>query len=287
MEARVPSIDPMTEAAYLGRQARPHWPDTVARLQAASAEVLTRPDVERDVAYGPHERQRFDFVPATGPARAVLIYLHPGYWQARDKATFACLAPTFAALGCDVVTANYPLCPSVTLSDLTEAVRALVPVVAAACEARHGRRLPIVAAGHSAGGHLAVELAMTDWSARGLSGRPVTGVIALSGVFDLVPLVVTSLNVALGLDAETALAASPVRRVGRIGSAAVFAVGGGETDAFVAQTWTMHDAWRTAGHVSRMEIVGDDDHFSLLDTLMDPSSGLHAAIADLIDRAAR
>jgi arylformamidase len=209
--------------------------------------VLAGPDVRRDLAYGPRPRQRYDLVPAMEPARAVVVYLHAGYWQGRDKADFAFLAPTFTALGCDVALANYPLAPGTAVAGITEAARALVPALRAATAARDGAALPVVLVGHSAGAHLAVELALTDWGPAVPAGA-IAAVVALSGVFDLAPLVATSLNQRLDLDAASARAASPLWRVGRRATPALFAVGGGETPAFHDQTERMAAAWRAAGH---------------------------------------
>ena len=66
--------------------------------------------------------------------------------------------------------------------------------------ARLGRSLVI--SGHSAGGHLAACLLATDWPAfdASLPGDLVTAVYAISGLFDLGPLVETSINKALSLD---------------------------------------------------------------------------------------
>jgi arylformamidase len=270
-------IDAAAEAAYLTDQPRPSWPALLARYQAESLRVLAGPGVMRDIAYGPQRRQVYDLVPAAGAPRGVVAYLHAGYWQSRDKAEFAFLAPAFTAMGCAVVMANYPLCPNVSVPALTEAARALVP----ALMERFGT-LPIVAVGHSAGAHLAVELAMTDWAGRGLPAAPVAGLIGLSGVYDLRPLVATSLNVRLGLDAATARAASPVRRVGPRGCPALFVVGGGETVAFLDQSRRMAAAWGDAGHRGQLEIVGEADHFSLLAELADPAGWLHAAATALV-----
>lgn len=273
-------IDAALEAAYLTDQARPSWPGLMAQFGAESRRVLDGPGVMRDIAYGAHRRQVYDVVPAETAPRAIVLYLHAGYWQSRDKADFAFLAPSFTALNCAFVLANYPLAPDLGIAALTEAVRALVPALIE----RFGR-VPIVAVGHSAGAHLAVELALTDWAARDLPTHPVTGVIGLSGVYDLAPLVATSLNQRLGLTDATARAASPVRRVGPRGSPALFAVGGGETTAFVDQNRRMAAAWSDAGHPAQAEVVGEADHFSLLATLIDPASRLHAAAAALIASA--
>ncbi len=279
-------IDPVAEAAYVTDQRRADWPATIAGFEAASAEVARLPGFEADVVFGPHPRQRYDLLPARGPARGVVAYFHPGWWQMRDKTLFRCLMPLFSALGCDAVMVGYPLCPDVALADLTQAARAAVPALVERATRVHGRALPIVAAGHSAGGHLAVELASTEWTARGFSASPIAGVVALSGVYDLAPLVATSLNVALRLDPASARAASPLFRVPTEGCPALFAVGGGETAAFLDQNRRMHAAWAGAGHAASAIESADDDHFSLITRLLDEDDGpLRRAVADLVATA--
>lgn len=273
-------IDAALEAAYLTDQARPSWPGLLAHFGAESRRVLDGPGVMRDIAYGPHRRQVYDLVPADAAPRAIALYLHAGYWQSRDKADFAFLAPGFAKLGCATALVNYPLAPDVTVAALTEAVRAVVPALIE----RFGR-LPIIAIGHSAGAHLAVELAMTDWAGRDLPPHPVAGVIGLSGVYDLAPMVATSLNVRLGLTEATARAASPSRRVGPRGCPALFAVGGAETAAFLGQSRRMAAAWSEAGHAATLEVAAAADHFSLLADLVDPATPLNAAMATLFATA--
>jgi len=281
-----PTIDPATEVAYVSGQGRPTWPALLADFARRSEATAARSGIVRDLVYGPHPRQRFDVVPADGIARASLVYLHAGYWQMRDRTLFRFLGETFAALGCDAIFADYPLAPEVGVAEITEAVRALVPAVRAEATDRHGAALPIIAAGHSAGGHLAVELALTDPAVWGLASSPIAGVLALSGVYDLEPLVSTSLDRALRLDAETARAVSPVHRADHAAAPALFAVGGGETPAFLDQNRAMAEAWRAAGAPAETLVVGDADHFRLLDDLTDPAGPLHAAVAHLLDAAA-
>ncbi len=280
-----PAIDPVMEAAFVSDQRRARWPTTIAGFEAASAEVTRLPGFTADIAYGAHPRQCFDrFAPVAAP-RGLLFYLHPGYWQMRDRTLFRCLMPVFAEMGLDVATVGYPLCPEASVAELTEAVRAAVPALVADMRARHGRDLPIIAAGHSAGGHLAVEVALTDWSGRGLTPTTISAVVALSGVYDLEPLVPTSLNAALRLDPASARSASPIHRVGARGCPALFAVGGDETAAFVEQNRRMAEVWRAAGHEAWALECPGDDHFSLITRLMERGSPLHAAAADLVDRA--
>ena len=276
------AIDPVQEEAFVTGQRRAHWPDILARLEAAGAAVAASPGFTADVAYGPHPRQRYDLLPARGAARGIVAYFHPGYWQMRDRTIGRCVLPVFAALGFDAVTVGYPLAPEASVGEITEAARAVVPALLAEARRRHGRALPLVAAGHSAGAHLAVELAATDWAGRGLAPSPIAAVVALSGVYDLEPLIATTLNAALRLDEASARAASPIHRVGALGGPTLFAVGAAETAAFRDQNTRMCDAWRAAGHAATTFESDGDDHFSLIERLMTPRSPLADAVGDLL-----
>lgn len=275
------AIDPDLEVAYVSGQGRPTWPGLLAEFAARSDAVAASPEVRRDLAYGAHPRQRFDLFPAVGAARGSLVYLHAGYWQMRDRMPFRFLAPGFATQGFDVIFADYPLAPEQNVAEITAAVRALVPAVRAEAEVRHGGAVPIVATGHSAGGHLAAELALTDPAIWGLSASPVAAVVALSGVFDLEPLIATSLDRKLGLTRAAARAASPVHRAAEARVPALFVVGGGETPAFVEQSRRMAAAWG-GGARADLEIVEGADHFSLLAELATADSAIAARIATFL-----
>ena len=134
--------------------------------------------------------------------------------------------------------------------------------------------------------HIAVELALGAAAASGAgadatAATPLAAVAALSGIYNLAPLLGTTLNQTLRLEPASAAAASPLRRVAAHLAPALFAVGADETPAFIEQTRCMHAAWRSAGNRSRVEIVAGCDHFSLLRELANPSSALHAGIVAL------
>ncbi len=272
----MPDDDPTF--GYLSGQRRPHHAALLAAFGGESAAAIAALRPDRDVLYGAHPRQRFDFfrAPGRGP---VLMFLHAGYWQGRDKDEFAFLAAPLVTSGLAVANVNYPLCPETTLDGVVEAVRDAVPAVL-----RRAGAGSLLVAGHSAGAHLAVELAATDWRARGHARSPVAGVLALSGVFDLAPLLGTPLNDALRLDAAAARRRSTLDRVLRPPPPAVFAVGGGETDAFRRQSTRMHAAWVAAGGDSRLLVSRQDDHFTLLRALVAEGTAMRAAAAGLVAR---
>lgn len=271
------------EFQYLKGQARPGFPALFADFERRSAEAVQAGNCELDRRYGTAERCTFDFFDAGPAARGVLIYLHAGYWQWRDKSGFRFIAPAMARRGLHVAMVNYPLCPTVTLAELTETVRTAVPAVLARADAA----LPLVVSGHSAGGHLAMEMALTDWVARGMPAATVAGVVALSGLYDIAPLARTSLNDNLRLDAAAAAAASPLFRAAPEGPPVLLAAGADETPAMREQSSRMHEVWRSMGNESVLHFEPDADHFSLLNRLVEPRSGLGRQVDILFDRALR
>lgn len=258
---------------YLTGQMRPSFPALLDGYQRDSDAVML---TDRDVPYGPHPRQAFDFIESRLPWRGTLLYFHAGFWQSRDKALFRFIAPALLAHGIDVALANYPLCPDVTLPALVAATQAAVPAVLSHA-ARRGRGTgrALIAAGHSAGGHIAVELALMEWN----GGSPIAGVVGISGVYDLVPLLNTPLNDRLQLDQVTARALSPLYRLRSGMPPAVFAVGSAETAAFQHQTITMQTAWVTAGNRATALVVEGADHFSILQDLRADGRTLSAILA--------
>lgn len=269
------------EYEYLKGQARPGFPALFAEFERRSEDAVREGPCTLDLRYGIGERCTFDFFDAGLRARGVLVYLHPGYWQWRDKAGFRFVAPSLVQRGLHVAMVNYPLCPSVSLAALTETVRSAMPAVLAHADAA----LPLIAAGHSAGGHLAMEMGLTDWAARGLPTVEVAGVLALSGLYDLVPLARTSLNENLRLDADSAMAASPLYRAVSNGPPLLLAAGADETPAMREQSRRMHEVWLAMGNHSALHFEPGTDHFSLLQRLVEPGSALGRQVDLLLEHA--
>ena len=269
------------EFQYLTGQARPGFPALFEEFERRSADAVRHGDCQLDLRYGMGERCTYDFFDGGPFARGVMIYLHAGYWQWRDKAGFRFIAPDMVRRGMHVALVNYPLCPTVSLAELTETVRTAVPAVLHRVDAA----LPLVVAGHSAGGHLAMEMALTDWTTRGLPMATVAGVVALSGLYDLAPLAQTSLNDNLRLDARSAAAVSPLYRAAPDGPPLLLAAGAEETPAMREQSRRMHEVWLAMGNPSVLHCEPDADHFSLLQRLVSPGSALSRQVDLLLARA--
>ena len=259
---------------YVQGQGRPYYPQLLQDFGQWSEAAAVQGMAQLDVAYGAHPRQRLDVFPcAVEQAQGVLLYLHAGYWQSRDKSLFHWLAPHFNRRGLHVVLANYPLCPEVSLAQL---INMLEPAVNAAHSAKPGwQNRPLVLAGHSAGGHLTCELGMQHAAYPQALGR-VDGLWAMSGIYDLPPLCGTTLNERLQLSVEQAQSLSPMQRALPLDLPAVWVVGAEETAEFLRQNRQMHEAWAAQGNWSACAEVAGADHFSLLQNWAALDHGLQA-----------
>jgi arylformamidase len=230
------------------------------------------------MAYGPGERHRIDLFSGDG-AGAIVVFIHGGYWQALDGSFFSHLAGGLNAHGIDVAVPSYDLCPNVSVADIVEQMRTATRELA-----KLGR--PLVMSGHSAGGHLAACLLATDWRAidGSLPKDLVTAAYAISGLFDLRPLVPTSINTALKLDDASAKAASPLFWKPPVRGSLDAVVGDNESAEYFRQSRIIVDAWGAAGLAARLGTVPDANHFTAIAPLADPNSPMTLRLKQLAGR---
>ena len=131
------------------------------------------------------------------------------------------------------------------------------------------RRRPLVI-GHSAGGHLSAAMLANEWGrVAGVPADLVRAGYGLSGVYDLAPLIGTSLNQALYLSAGISRAASPMFRPAPAkGRRFVAAVGGDESAEFLRQSREIAQTWEQAGVVTENVVVPGANHFTILEELI-------------------
>lgn len=265
------------EVEYNNRARVPENPALMAGW-ARDAAAYRAARAPRQIAYGPGPRNTIDVFAGDGQG-AIVVFIHGGYWQALDGSSFSHCAHGLNAHGIDVAVPSYDLCPQVTVDTIIAEMRA------AACElAKLGRALVI--SGHSAGGHLAACLLATDWQTQdaSLPKDLVFAAYAISGLFDLVPLVETSINKALGLDEASARAASPLFwKVPKHGSLDAV-VGEAESAEYHRQSRTMTEAWARGGLPTRYGVIADANHFAAIAPLSDPASPMVLRLKQLARR---
>ena len=114
-----------------------------------------------------------------------------------------------------------------------------------------------------------------------LSKGRASAAVAISGVFDLEPLIPTSLNAALDLSPTEARALSPIHWPVPAGAVLDCIVGGAESEAFLNQSRDMAARWDAQGAETRFEALSNLNHFTVLDPLFDADSPMVERLAAL------
>ena len=175
---------------------------------------------------------------------------------------------------------SYTLCPTATVTEIIEEMRLAVRYL----WRRHG--VPMVAAGHSAGGHLAACLVATDWRLDDLPRNLLPAGLAISGIFDLAPLIATKLNAALRLDAVAAAHDSPIHWSVLPGRRIEAWVGDEESGEFHRQSRDLAATWSAAGVEARYRSLPGANHFTVIAPLADPDSAMTQSLVAMARAAA-
>ncbi len=148
------------------------------------------------------------------------VSVHGGYWLHFDKSSWSDLAEGALGNGWAVAMPPYALAPKARIQNIT---RQIGRAITRAAEQIAG---PIRLAGHSAGGHLVTRMVCDDSPLQSALLERVEGLVSISGLHDLRPLQLTTMNEQLHLTPQSAALESAVlhRPVG--GAQVVWWVGG-------------------------------------------------------------
>jgi arylformamidase len=228
------------------------FPAVMASFQARSRAMRAERPCRLDLRYGEGPRETFDWLPCGRPDAPAFVFVHGGYWQGCDKEDFSFIASGPLALGWNVVLAEYALAPANSMTGIVEQIGRLLDHLARRPELGAG---PICLAGHSAGGQLAALY----------RGHPAVGlVVAISGIYDLEPISLSSLNDPLHLTEAEIDRFSPQRRIGA-GAPMLVAVGSDERPELVRQSCDYAQACREIGEPVDLLLVAGRNHFDVLD----------------------
>jgi arylformamidase len=262
----MPKLD--LEAEYNNRARVADSAAIMARWADAAAKARSELPGERDVAYGAQPRQVYDVYPTVASRTAPLaVYIHGGYWQRGHGRDYAFVARELVARGVSVAIPSYTLCPDASVGDIIAEMEQFV----AALWAKTKRRPVIV--GHSAGGHLTAMLMAASRTPGDAPDDLVKAAYGLSGVYDLPPLLPTSLNTALRLDEATAWRLSPLFGPKPAHACTmVAAVGGDESSEFIRQSRELAAAWAGGRVTAECDVIAGANHFTIVDELCRPGS---------------
>jgi arylformamidase len=237
------------------------------------------------IRYGTTEQQTLDlFVPAGVARPPVLVFFHGGYWQELSKDVSAFAAPQCQAHGIAYAAVGYTLAPAATLSDIVAECRAAVSWLGRFGDTMGVDPGRLIVAGSSAGAHLATMTALPTLGAAGIG--PVKGAVLVSGIYDLEPLIGTSIDAALGLDPATAARNSPLRQPLKGFPPSLVCWGENETDQFKRQSRTFAQALQEAGTDCVEFETAARNHFDVILDLADPATLLGRRVLALIQSTA-
>ena len=270
------------EAQYNVRAAIPGHPQIFARWKDASREARRTLSCVLDVAYGSGPDETLDIFHARGESRALLTFLHGGFWRALHKDDFSFVARPFVERDVTVAVINYALAPAVTVETIVRQMLAAHAWLYRHCEGYGAPRDRIHVSGHSAGGQLTAMMLAAVWSAhdKGLPDDLVKGGLAVSGVYDLEPLLQVSFNSDMRLDAGSVRKLSPIHYRPLRPVPFYTAVGGDESEEFRRQNRLIAETWE---HCFRRDIpMPGCHHLGVIERLSDPESALFAGALEMM-----
>ena len=248
-------------------------PELVASTRALFAPLHDLPPyggmrVERDVAYGPHERNRLDlFVPdetaASSAARAIVVFVHGGGFVGGDKSApnspyYDNIAVWAAREGFVGVTVTYRLAPAHPYPSAAEDVASALRWIERHCAGFRGDAGAIVPFGQSAGAtHIASCIAAGH-------AKNVAGAVLLSGVYDFEAMRESpNVQAYVGDDRAAMRAASPLTGLASADVPLLFGVSEFDPPEFQAQAAVLFERrWSARGRFPDVIYLPQHNHLS-------------------------
>lgn len=232
-----------------------------------------------DLPYGPGPRNTLDLFQPQGTAKGLVVFVHGGYWMECDKGLWSHYARGAVERGYAVCVPGYTLCPDIRIGGIAAEVAAAVELAAGMVAG------PIALTGHSAGGHLATRLVSAPQILTDQTLDRVLSVLSISGLHDLRPLMLSTMNRVLGIDeAETRSESPALLRPARAIPLTCW-VGSAERAEFLRQNELLANVWAGLGCATRTVIAPDRNHFDVIEGLFDPGSDLTQALLQPMTRA--
>ncbi len=266
------------ERQYNARASIPEHPLIFAHWAARSREV--REEIPRvlDVDYNDSQVKTqatsMDVFPADGPSRALMMYIHGGYWRSLDKSDFSYLAPAFREAGVTLAVVNYGLAPRVSITQIVQQMLKASAWLWRNAGAFGADPARMYVSGHSAGGHLTAMMLAAQWQryGAGLPAKLFQGGLAVSGIYELAPLLQVAVNADLKLDLAEAERASPAFMPPATDAPLMTAVGGLESDEFKRQNKLIGTRWSSvfAGDIQ----MPGFNHLTVIEEMGNTSSPL-------------
>lgn len=224
-------------------------------------------------AYGPAPRCRIDLcrppTTATAAPAPLFVFIHGGYWRALDRSIFTFMARPWLDAGAMAALVGYELAPAATVEQMVGQTQAAIGWLLERAGPLGFDPNRVLICGHSAGaqlGALSLAQAATGWCAAAYVG--------ISGVYDIEPLLRTTVNQDIRLEAAQARALSPLHRPVQTRTRYLCAAGAAETEGFRGQTQAFTRHLQQAGAQATSWEAPGRTHFDVLEDMADARAPL-------------
>jgi acetyl esterase/lipase len=258
------------DAAYDNNAAVADSPALIQKRNAGSAAFRAAHPAGLDMPYGPGPRNQWDLYPAADPRAPCLVFIHGGYWQRNRREDFAMFIEGVRAHGWSAALPGYTLAPDISLTGIVAEIHAALDWMQTH-GAAHGIDGPLILSGWSAGAHL---------TALALGHPAVQAGLAISGVYELEPILDTGLNTLLNLTDHEIATLSPLR-LPPVMKPMIVAYGSAELATLVNDSRRLHDLRAAAHAAGALLPIAHANHFNILDHLSDPNGELTRAALSL------
>lgn len=261
------------DAAYNNSLAVADSAERLKDWECRSAACRAKPGARPDIPYGEKPNNRLDYFPCGQAGAPLFVFIHGGYWHRNSKEIFGFVSTGPCAHGIDVATIGYTLAPEASLTEIVDEVfRALGKIEALAGELGFDANR-IHVGGWSAGGHLATLSADLPF---------VRGVISISGIFDLEPILHTYINDELKLQPAELETLAPIRSLPKRPVPIALFVGGDELPELQRQSRVFEKRAREEELLVTMTTLAGCNHYTIMEQLAAPDGALTKALLDMI-----
>jgi len=241
------------------------WIDRSKVFRAAHSQYL-------DIPYGPLEREKIDYFSA-GPNTPLVIFIHGGFWQQYSKNDFAFLGESYLKEGISLAMVDYPLAPQANMDQIVASSANAVQFIGQHISEWGGNPQNVILSGWSAGGHLAIT---------SMNGMKVKAVVAISGIFELEPLIGSFLNKNLQMDLAIAKRNSPMLNLPTGTTPIYLFVGGGELSEMRRQSYEFADKLKAIQYPVELVDIPEKNHFTMLEQFECPEGVIHGCIVSAL-----
>jgi arylformamidase len=244
----------------------PHADQIIKRYAEKSDAVRKRLGEPRVERYGPTPPEKLDIY---GTGKKAFVFVHGGAWRRQSSREQGFLAEPVIDAGAAYVALNFALLPTATMPEMVGQVcRALEWV-------KKNLSDDIVLCGHSSGGHLgACALTRLGFLRRAM---------LVSGVYDVLPVRLSSRNDYVRLDERLEHEYSPIRHVAKIKCPVTVGWAEKESAEFLRQSQEFAIALKAAGKLGEALEGKNLNHFEILETMADPRSPLGRAALNMLE----